>query len=161
MEEVFPSYDLSGHRITTVNTHYRRLSATCASKFEKPDCKGKCSGCSGKIATAKCKARMLKCKGSAIGLSFPFMSNLPSLVGLFSGKDIELIEFRPPPFEVSDTCYTFLLHQARQGYSRHQFVIFSPVHLRKRVLRSNLQLSTRSPGLGLWCWGDSRNCCRT
>ena len=26
------------------------------------------------------------------------MSNLPSLIGLFSGKDIELLEFRPPPF---------------------------------------------------------------
>ena len=98
MEEVFPTYDLSGQRITTVHSHYRRLAAACTPKFQKPDCKGSCKACSGKIATAKCKARQLKCKGATKGLSFPFMSNLPSLIGLFSGKDIELLEFRPPPF---------------------------------------------------------------
>ena len=98
LEEVFPTYDLSGQRITTVNSHYRRLAAACTAKFAKPDCKGSCTACSGKIAKAKCKARQLKCKGAVKGLSFPFMSNLPSLIGLFSGKDIELLEFRPPPF---------------------------------------------------------------
>ena len=98
MEEVFPTYDLSGHRITTVHTHYRRLSSGCAASFSAPDCAGSCSGCSGTAAKAKCKARQLKCKGSSIqGISFPFMADPASVLGLLSGKDIEILEFRPPP----------------------------------------------------------------
>lgn len=70
MEEVFPSYDLSGHRVTPVHSHHRMLS--CSSTFVKPDCVGTCS-CTGKVELAKCKARQLKCKGSSVeGLRFPF-----------------------------------------------------------------------------------------
>ena len=99
MEEVFPTYDLSGHRITTVHTHYRRLSSECTASFSaSDDCAGSCSGCSGTAAKAKCKARQLKCKGSSIqGISFPFMADPASVLGLLSGKDIEILEFRPPP----------------------------------------------------------------
>ena len=32
-----------------------------------------------------------------MGFSFPFMSNPASLLGLFSNKDIEILEFHPPP----------------------------------------------------------------
>lgn len=100
METVFPTYDLSGERITSVHTHYRMLTGSCSSSFEGPDCSGDCSGCSGKVNIAKCKARQLKCKGSSIeGLNFPFMSDPASMIGLFSGGDIEIVEFHPPPIE--------------------------------------------------------------
>lgn len=100
MEDVFPTYDLSGQRITAVHSHYRMLTTGCTTKFEGPDCEGSCTSCSGKVAKAKCKARKLKCKASSIeGISFPFMSDLSSILGLFSGNDIEIIEFHPPPME--------------------------------------------------------------
>lgn len=98
MEEVFPTHDLSGHRITTIHTHYRRLTSGCTTSFSAPDCAGSCSSCTKGAAKAKCKARQLKCKGSSIqGISFPFMADPASVLGLLSGKDIEIIEFRPPP----------------------------------------------------------------
>ena len=81
MEEVFPTYDLTGHRITTVHSHYRRLSIGCSPTFTPPDCKGLCVACSGKVAESKCKARQLKCKGSSVeGLGFPFSKLLNELV---------------------------------------------------------------------------------
>ena len=46
MEEVFPTYDLSGNRVTTVNTHYRMLTESCSAEFAVPDCEGSCDGCS-------------------------------------------------------------------------------------------------------------------
>ena len=99
MESVFPSYDLSGEKITSIHTHYRLLTKSCPASFEGPDCTGDCT-CTDKIANAKCKARKLKCKGSSIeGLTFPFMSDPASVLGLFSGGDIEIIEFHPPPVE--------------------------------------------------------------
>jgi hypothetical protein len=100
-EEVFPTYDSSGHRITPVHSHNRILTAECTPTFAKPDCTGSCAGCSGKVATAKCKARQLGCKGVQVGFSFPFMSNPASLLGLLSNKDIEIIDFRPPPMTFS------------------------------------------------------------
>ena len=80
MEEVFPSYDLAGQRITTVNSHYRRLAAGCSPTFTPPDCEGLCVSCGGKVAESKCKARQLKCKGSSLeGLGFPFSKLLNEL----------------------------------------------------------------------------------
>ena len=98
---MFPTYDSSGHRITPVHSHNRILTAGCTPTFEKPSCTGSCSGCSGKVATAKCKARQLGCKGVQAGFSFPFMSNPASVLGLLSNKDIEILEFRPPPMTFS------------------------------------------------------------
>jgi hypothetical protein len=66
MESVFPTYDLSGQRITALHSHYRILTAGCTATFNKPSCQGGCDSCSGKIAKAKCKARQLKCKASSI-----------------------------------------------------------------------------------------------
>jgi hypothetical protein len=96
-EEVFPTYDSSGHRITPVHSHNRILTNDCTPTFEKPSCRGSCAGCSGKVATAQCKARQLECKGSQEGYSFPFMSDPISLLGLLLGGDIEIFEFHPPP----------------------------------------------------------------
>ena len=74
MEEVFPTYDLSGHRITTTLTHHRMLTEGCSIAFLKPDCEGSCSSCSGKKAKENCKRKKTSCKGSALdGLSFPFL----------------------------------------------------------------------------------------
>jgi hypothetical protein len=80
-EEVFPTYDLSGNRVTPIHSHHRILA--CDTEFKKPDCAGDCTGCGKTLDTAKCKARQLKCKGSQNGFSFPFMSNPASLIGLF------------------------------------------------------------------------------
>ena len=72
--KVFPTFDLSGHRITTVHSHYRILASGCTLIFSKPKCEGGCSSCNGKKAKAKCYARRLKCKGTSLtGISFPFM----------------------------------------------------------------------------------------
>ena len=73
LEDVFPTHDLSGQRVTAVHSHYRMLTAGCPTKFAKPKCEGSCTSCKGKVAKAKCKARKLKCKASSIkGISFPF-----------------------------------------------------------------------------------------
>jgi hypothetical protein len=75
MEQVFPTYDNSGQRVTAVYTHYRRLNSGCESNFEKPECSGSCDSCSGKIAKAKCLARKYKCKGSSVEVS-PYILHL-------------------------------------------------------------------------------------
>jgi hypothetical protein len=73
LEEVFPTYDISGNRITPVMSHHRMLA--CATSFTGPDCDGSCD-CSG-VEKAKCKARQLKCKAVNIeGLSFPICESL-------------------------------------------------------------------------------------
>eukprot|EP00956_Cyclotella_meneghiniana_P007633 scaffold10249_cov59-Cyclotella_meneghiniana.AAC.2 len=102
MEEVFPTYDLSGHRITTTLTHHRMLTEGCSIAFLKPDCEGSCSSCSGKKAKENCKRKKTSCKGSALdGLSFPFLTDLASIVGLLAGEDIEIIDFKPPEMTFS------------------------------------------------------------
>jgi hypothetical protein len=73
MEEVFPTYDLSGQRITPVHTHYRRLGLLCSTVFIKPKCYGQCIGCPTKQIENECKVKSLQCKGeSAVGVLFPF-----------------------------------------------------------------------------------------
>lgn len=95
MDELFPTYDASGQRITPVH----RFLSDCTDDFSPPSCIGSCS-CGGGTKDAKCKARKLKCKaGSIKGLRFPFMDDPTKVVGLLSGGDIELIEFYPPPLE--------------------------------------------------------------
>ena len=65
LEDVFPSYDLSGQRITSIHSHYRMLTTNCPSKFEDP-CNGTCNSCGSIKATALCKARKLRCKASSV-----------------------------------------------------------------------------------------------
>lgn len=61
-----------------------RELGTCPTNFTPPTCGGDCS-----CSSAACRAKKLACRGSSIdGLSMPFMSNLPSVLGLLSGKDI-------------------------------------------------------------------------
>jgi hypothetical protein len=113
MEDVFPSYDLSGQRITTVHSHYRMLTTGCTAIFTVPDCSGDCTSCFGEGAKSKCESRKMRCKASSTGgISFPFMSDLASsLLGLFSGDDFDIMEFRPPPmlfmFEKEITIFLF------------------------------------------------------
>jgi hypothetical protein len=77
MEEVFPTYDLSGHKVTPIHSHHRMLS--CGTTFVAPDCIGSCS-CTGKVELSKCKARQLKCKGNSVqGLKFPFSKYIASI----------------------------------------------------------------------------------
>ena len=66
LEEVFPTHDLSGQRVTTVHSHYRMLTAGCSSNFIPPTCSGSCTSCAGEVAQAKCKARKLRCQGQLI-----------------------------------------------------------------------------------------------
>lgn len=113
MEDVFPSYDLSGQRITTVHSHYRMLTTGCTAIFTVPDCSGDCTSCFGEGAKSKCESRKMRCKASSTGgISFPFMDDLAgSLLGLFSGDDFDIMEFRPPPmlfmFEKEITIFLF------------------------------------------------------
>jgi hypothetical protein len=109
MEDIFPTYDAGGNRITSV----RLLQNECTATFEGPDCVGSCTGCSTKTANAKCKARTLKCKAqNTPGLSFPFLEDPASAIGLLSGKDIQIIDFSPPElvfafeFELNIVIYT-------------------------------------------------------
>lgn len=64
-ENVFPSYDISGQRITSTHSHYRMLTTNCPSNFVKP-CNGSCNSCGSVKATALCKARKLRCKASTV-----------------------------------------------------------------------------------------------
>ena len=60
---MFPTFDLSGQRITAVQTHHRMLA--CNEDFSSDnDCEGSCD-CSG-VELAKCKARQLKCKALSV-----------------------------------------------------------------------------------------------
>lgn len=92
MDDVFPLHDAAGNRMTSAH----RFLMSCNAKFEKENnCDGQCS-CSG-TAKAKCIARKTKCKaGSIEGLSFPFLSDPASLIGLLSGNDIQVVDFSPP-----------------------------------------------------------------
>lgn len=97
MEVVFQTYDASGNQISPA---HRFLSTNCP-LFDGDDCSESCD-CTG-TAKAKCLARQLRCKArNTEALSFPFMSDPASVLGLFSGNDIELLEFHPP---VSRDCY--------------------------------------------------------
>ena len=97
MDETFTTYDTAGYPISPA---HRFLANDCTVSFGKPECKGGCTGCKGKVAKAKCKGRELKCKGGSVeGLSLPFLSDPMSVLGLASGKDIQIIDFTPPPLE--------------------------------------------------------------
>ena len=92
MEEVFPLYDLSGLPMSASQSRF--LSTDCTANFSQDnDCAGSCS-CSGlgSLAKAKCKGRELRCKGTSAGISFPFMSDPASILGLLSGGDIDIME---------------------------------------------------------------------
>jgi hypothetical protein len=101
MEDVFPFYDLSGQRITAVQSHYRVLTTGCTATFTKPKCQGSCDSCSGKIAKAKCKARQLTCKAK-------------SIEGTILILRCALIRFHPKPYLVSSI----------QGFPFHLCPIF-------------------------------------
>lgn len=75
------------------------LTDGCSATFVAPDCVGNCHACTWESAKAKCQARKLQCQGySTDGIKFPFMDNpAKSLLGLFSGEDMEILDFRPPP----------------------------------------------------------------
>ncbi len=64
-------------------------SSTCTpTSFVIPDCVGTCTGCTG-TTKVTCQKNYLFCKGRSVnGLTFPFMSDLTSVVGLLSGGDI-------------------------------------------------------------------------
>ena len=73
LEDVFPTHDLSGQRVTAVHSHYRMLTAGCSSNFIAPTCAGSCDFCFDEATKAKCKARKLRCLGtSSLGIDFPF-----------------------------------------------------------------------------------------
>lgn len=94
IEQVFPTYDSAGNRVSS----HRFLQSTCTAVFD-PDnaCVGSCDGCTSMLKP-KCKASEMKCKNSqSSGVSFPFLGDPASLIGVVNGKDIQLIDFTPPP----------------------------------------------------------------
>lgn len=67
--------------------HDRELQS-CQLTFDLPDCSGNCSGCTG-MNSVTCRKNYLQCKGNSVnGLTFPFMSDLTSVVNLLTGGDI-------------------------------------------------------------------------
>ncbi len=108
-DEVFPTYDSGGNRITPA----RFLVDTCTQTFSGPQCTGNCNGCSDKIQKAKCLARLTKCKAkNTVGLTFPFLENLAGNLAILSGGDVQIVKFSPPPlalayyFELRFVLYT-------------------------------------------------------
>lgn len=110
MEENFVTYDRGGLPISPA---HRFLPASCP-EFDKEPCDGTCDCDGKKIAITKCEARKMRCKAqnSVKSLRFPFLDNPASLLGLLTGKDIEILEFYPPPlvfgfsYEFSTVIYT-------------------------------------------------------
>ena len=95
MEDTFVTYDAGG---LPVSPTHRWLQGQNCDDFEEAPCEGSCSGCSSKTKKAKCNARKLRCKGkNTEGLSFPFMNDPASVLGLLTGNDIQILEFNPPP----------------------------------------------------------------
>lgn len=109
-DEVFPTYDSGGNRITPA----RFLVDTCNTRtFSGPQCTGSCADCSDKIQKAKCLARLTKCKAkNTVGLTFPFLENLAGNLAILSGGDVQIVKFSPPPlalayyFELRFVLYT-------------------------------------------------------
>lgn len=95
MEEAFPLYDSSGLRMTPSQPRF--LMNVCGPSFDDDDCGDKMScsgtGCTGTLDKAKCKGRQARCFGSKKGVSFPFLSDPASLLGLLEGKDIGTLDY--------------------------------------------------------------------
>lgn len=112
LDEIFPSYDAGGNRITP---HRILDNSNCNTQFlGDNNCAGSCTPCDSIALKAKCRARQLKCKAqNTEGLSIPFLEDPASAIGLFSGKDIQIIDFSPP-----DLIFTFEYAMA--------FVLYTP-----------------------------------
>lgn len=89
MSQVFDFKDASFLPITPAELiEQERDLKSCTGTFTLPDCTGGCSTCTG-TSKVTCQKNFLACKGSSVnGLTFPFMSDLTSVVGLLSGGDI-------------------------------------------------------------------------
>ncbi len=92
MSQVFEFEDAASLPVTPshlVELERGLQSSTCTpTSFVIPDCVGSCTGCTG-TTKVTCQKNYLFCKGRSVnGLTFPFMSDLTSVVGLLSGGDI-------------------------------------------------------------------------
>eukprot|EP00957_Ditylum_brightwellii_P193067 14700484-Ditylum_brightwellii.AAC.2 len=108
LDAIFPPQDAGGFPITPI---HRDLDAgTCQKAFDVESGCGDTNscGCTG-TEKAKCKAKQLKCKSQSAGLSLPFLEDPTSLLGLFSGEDIQLIRFQPPVLEFAFEYEMFFL----------------------------------------------------
>ena len=89
MNQVFDFEDASF--LPTTPSHLieqERELQTTTPIFVAPDCIGNCTVFTGTLKI-KCQKDKLVCKGNSVqGLTFPFMSDLMSVVGLLSGGDI-------------------------------------------------------------------------
>ena len=117
MEQVFGLADASSLPITPSHLIDQERELQTIPTFVSPECTGTCSNLSG-LNKVKCQKNYLFCKGRSVdGLSFPFMSDLTSVVGLLSGGDI--VRFIRNVF----TCYFFCC--SRKIYTQ-RLVDFSP-----------------------------------
>ena len=99
LDDLFPTYDAGGNRITPTrylqsgcDTIFKEKSNNCGDDFSSDPCKS-CSG----TKKAKCLARKTRCKLDSInGLRFPFLEDLPSNLKLLSGGDVQIVDFSPP-----------------------------------------------------------------
>jgi hypothetical protein len=120
LEEIFPSYDSSGQRVTPVYSHYRMLEASCPTQFSSPDCEGSCSDCDGAEA-AICIAKQLKCKAENVqALDFPFSKKL-RLLRFFRSDVIQfthLFVIHSPSISFRPRLSTW--PHCRQGHPTHE-----------------------------------------
>ena len=114
MEEAFPLYDSSGLRMTPSQP---RFLMNCGPLFDGDDCGDRmsCSGCKGTLDKAKCKGRQARCFGSKKGVSFPFLSDPASLLGLLEGKDIGTLDYI--------STYCFCDSQSLTYFSPHYYIL--------------------------------------
>ncbi|GAX18396.1 hypothetical protein FisN_2Lh003 [Fistulifera solaris] len=110
MSQLFDLEDAS--LLPTTPSHVIELerglqSGTCT--INTSDCSGSCSGCTG-TTKIKCQKDYLVCKAKSVkGLTFPFMSDLTSVVGLLSGGDIQIVDFTPDPVTFAFTFELFFV----------------------------------------------------
>jgi hypothetical protein len=99
IEANFPLYDAAGNPMSRLLQ--QSSCKTTSSQFTGPDCGGNdpCKDCTAKTDIIKCRSFLVKCKATNTpGLSFHFLSDPASCLGLLSGGDITIIDFSPDEF---------------------------------------------------------------
>lgn len=101
LDEVFPTYDTGGNRITPT----RFLANHCPTSSDEFTAENDCGGnnpcsnsnCATSSKRAKCFAYQTRCKAqNTEGLSFPFLEDMAGNLALLSGGDVQIIDFSPP-----------------------------------------------------------------
>lgn len=111
--EIFGLKDKNGYAMSTADHSIRLLAQTVAECEASSSCSKDCV-CDPSDKAAKCKFKQGKCQaGKVEGIDFPILTDpFGSVISLFQGGDVSIIEFVAPPmefaflFEISFILYT-------------------------------------------------------